>query len=109
MLDAELPHFYAENAEQKRIPKLRLKHEPPKSLTRNYDLTEVDKRYERNWTQIMYASYTGNIEKARELIDNKANLNLRNDKGLTALMLAFGGYTDLVKLLKQWRKPAHTR
>ena len=44
--------------------------------------------------------HTGDIQRVHELIAHKADLNLRNNKGLTALMLAcIGQHTDIVDLL----------
>ena len=54
-----------------------------------------------NWTQLMYASYTGDVKQVNKLLQDNANPNLRNSKGLTALMLAtVRGHTEIVEALK---------
>ena len=49
---------------------------------------------------LIYASYGGNTEIVRLLLDNGADPNIRNDYGMTALIAASSrGHNEIVKLL----------
>ena len=52
----------------------------PRSLCSIYDLKYVNTRYEDNWTQIMYAAYTGEIQHVQELIKHKARSEFETTK-----------------------------
>lgn len=49
---------------------------------------------------IIYASFGNNLPALNELISAKANVNAKNNRGYTPLMVAaINGYTDIVKAL----------
>ena len=57
-----------------------------KALLMGLDVNAIDPSYD--FTLLMYSSYVGSLKLAKHLIKWKANVDLFNKKGETALMIA---------------------
>jgi ankyrin repeat protein len=71
------------------------------ALARGASIEERDP-FMQNYTPLMVAAREGNLEIAKWLVENGANVNARARDGHTALMMAaYNRYPDIVKLLIQ--------
>ena len=61
---------------------------------------DINIQNEHGWTALMIASYHGNLDVVKVLVENGADVNIQSNTGLTALMIAsHTDHLDVVKLL----------
>ena len=70
----------------------------PNGLVLSSD-TDKDNRDPGGWTPLHEAAFGGNYDVAKLLLDNKADANVKDNDGATALHLAVYGHKDVVELL----------
>ena len=59
------------------------------------------KDYETGWTALHYCVFHGNLKFLNFLLINEADIDCKNNKGLTPLMIACIQYFQYKKILKE--------